>query len=101
MIEMGCGTVPLGRGRVVDAGINADVVENIIVNRHQRQGTIFLIFLAGIHPKGINNVRFVRDSELGAVNGAKSEAMPGFELRMGGIIRINRLPVKIDKSGMR
>ena len=41
------------------------------------------------------------DSELGAVNGAKSEAMPGFELRMGGIVRINQLPVKIDKSGMR
>jgi len=86
---------------VVDAGINADVVENIIVNRHQRQGTIFLTFLAGVHPKSGNDVRLVRDSELGAVNGAKPEAMPGFELRMGGIVRINRLPVKIDKSGMR
>ena len=86
---------------MVDAGINADMVENIIVNRHQCQGTIFLIFLARIHPKGINNVRFVRDSELGAVNGAKSKSMPGFELRMGDIVGIHRLPVKIDKSGMR
>ena len=98
---MGCGTVSLGCRRVVDAGTNTDVVENIIVNRHQRQGTIFLIFLAGIHPKGSKNVRFVRDSELRAVNGAKSEAMPGFEFRMGGIVRLNCLPVKIDKCGMR
>jgi hypothetical protein len=59
------------------------------------------MFLARIHPKGINNVGFIWDSELGAVNGAKSEAMPSFELRMGGIERINRMPVKIDKSGMR
>ena len=59
------------------------------------------MFLAGIHPKVINNVRFARDSELGAVNGAKSEAMPGFEFRMGGIVGINRMPVKIDKSSMR
>ena len=101
MIEMGGGTVSLGCGRGVDAGINADVVENIVVNRHKRQGTVFLIFLARVHPKGINNVRFIRDSELGAVNGAKPEAMPGFELRMGGMVRINRMPVKIDKSGMR
>ena len=77
------------------------MVKHIKVNGHECQGIIFLIFLARIHPKGIDNVRFVRDSELGAVNGAKSESMPGFELRMGGIIRINRLPVKIDKSGMR
>jgi len=97
---MGGGTVSLGCSRVVETGINADVVKNIIVNRHQRQGTCFLIVLAGIHPKGGNDVRFVRDSELRAVNGAKSKAMPGFELRMGGIVRINRLPVKIDKSGM-
>ena len=41
------------------------------------------MFLARIHPKGINNVGFIWDSELGAVNGAKPEAMPGFELRMG------------------
>jgi len=27
--------------------------------------------------------------------------MPGFELRMGDIVGIHRLPVKIDKSGMR
>ena len=46
-------------------------------------------------------VRLARDSELEAVNGAKSEAMPSFELRMVGIVRINRLPVKIDISGMR
>src|SRR5450631_3600183 len=98
---MGCGTVSFGCSRVVDTGINTDVVKNIIVNRHECQGTIFLIFLAGIHPKGPNNVRFVRDSELGAVNGAKSEAMPGFELRMVGMVRINRLLVKIDKSGVR
>jgi len=90
---MGCGTVSFGCRRVVDTGINTDVVKNIIVNRHECQGTIFLIFLAGIYPKGINNVRLVRDSELGAVNGAKPEAMPGFELRMGGIVRINRMPV--------
>ena len=83
MIEMRCGTVPLGCSRGVDAGINTDVVKNIIVNGHECQRTIFLIVLAGIHPKGINNVRLVRDSELGAVNGAKSESMPGFELRMG------------------
>ena len=57
--------------------------------------------LAGIHPKGLNNVRLVSDSELGAVNSEKSEAMPGFEVRMGGIVGINRMPVKIDKSGMR
>jgi len=101
MIEMGCGAVSLGCGRGVDAGINADVVENIVVNRYKRQGTIFLIFLARVHPKGINNVRFVRDSELGAVNGAKPESMPGFEFRMGSIVRINCFPVKIDKSGMR
>src|SRR5512137_1620752 len=101
MIEMSCGTIPLGRSRVVDTGINADVVKYIIVNGHECQGTIFLIFLARIHPKGINNARFVRDSELGAINGAKSEAMPGFELRMVGIVRINRLPVKIDKCGVR
>ena len=98
---MGCGTVSLGCRRVVDTGINADVVKNIIVNGHQRQRTILLMVLAGIHPKGLNNVRLVRDSELGAVNGAKPEAMPGFELRMGGIVGINRMPVKIDKSAMR
>ena len=98
---MGCGTIPFGCSRGVDTGINTDVVKNIVVNGYECQGTIFLIFLARIHPKGINNVRFVRDSELGAVNGAKPEAMPGFELRMGGIVRINRMPVKIDKSGMR
>ena len=97
---MGGGTVSLGCRRGVDTAINADVVKNIIVNGHQCQGTIFLIFLARIHPKGLNNVRFVRDSELGAVNSAKSEAMPGFELRMGGIVRLNCLPVKIDKCGM-
>ena len=82
---------------MVDTGINADVVKNIIVNGHECQGTIFLIFLARIHPKGFNNVRLVRDSELGAVNSAKSEAMPGFELRMGGIVGFNRMPVKINK----
>ena len=97
---MGGGTVSLGCRRVVDTGINADVVKNIIVNRHECQGTIFLIFLAGIHPKGLNNARLVRDSELGAVNSAKSVSMPGFELRMGGIVGINRMPAKIDKSGM-
>ena len=85
---------------MVNTGINTDVVKNIIVNGHQCQGTLFLIFFARIHPKGINNVRFVRDSELGAVNGAKSEAMPGFEFRMGRIIRFHRLPVKVDKSGV-
>ena len=98
---MGGGTVSLGCRRVVDTGINADVVKNIIVNGNQCQRTLFLIFLAGIYPKGINNVRLVRDSELGAVNSAKSEAMPGFEVRMGGIVGINRMPVKIDKGGMR
>ena len=98
---MGCGTVSFGCSRVVDTGINTDVVKNIIVNGYECQGTIFLIILARVHPKGINNVRFVRDSELGAVNGAKSEAMPSFELRMVGIVRINRLPVKIDKCGVR
>ena len=98
---MGCSTISFGCSRVVDTGINADVIKNIIVNGHECQGTIFLIFLARIHPKGLNNVRLVRDSELGAVNSAKSEAMPGFELRMGGIVRINRMPVKINKSGMR
>ena len=98
---MGCGTVSLGCRRVVDTGINADVVKNIIVNGHECQGTMFLIVLARIHPKGIYNVSVVRDSELGAVNSAKSEAMPGFELRMGGIVGINRMPVKIDKSGIR
>ena len=46
-------------------------------------------------------VRFVRDSELEAVNSAKSEAMPGFVLRRGGIVGFNRMPVKVDKSGMR
>jgi hypothetical protein len=97
---MGCGTVSLGCRRVVDTAINADVVKNIIVNGHECQRTIFLIFLARIYPKGLNNVRLVRDSELGAVNSAKPEAMPGFELRMGGIVGINRMPVKIDKSGM-
>ena len=61
---MGCGTVSLGCRRVVDTAINADVVKNIIVNGYQCQGTIFLIFLAGIYPKGFNNVRLVRDSEL-------------------------------------
>ena len=101
MVEMVCSTVSFGCRRVVNTGINADVVKNILVNGHECQRTIFLIFLARIHPKGINNVWFVRDSELGAVNGAKSETMPGFELRMGGIVRINHLPVKIDKSGMR
>ena len=100
MIEMRCGTVPLGCSRGVDAGINADVVKNIIVNGHQRQGTIFLAFLAGIHPKGGNDVRFVWDSELGAVNGAKPESMPGFELRMGCVVGIYRLLVKVDKSGV-
>ena len=100
MVEMVCSTVSLGCRSVVDTGINADVVKYIILNGHECQGTIFLIFLARIHPKGINNARFVRDSELGAINGAKSEAMPSFELRMVGIVRINRLPVKIDKSGM-
>ena len=100
MIEMvGC-TVSFGCRRVVDTGINADVVKNIIVNRYECQRTILLIFLTGIHPKGINNIRFVRDSELGAVNGAKPEAMPGFEFRMGRIIRVHRLPVKVDKGGM-
>ena len=98
---MGRSTRPFRCGCVVDTGINADVVKNIIVNGHECQGTIFLIVLARIHPKGLNNVRLVRDSELGAVNSAKSEAMPGFELRMGGIVRINRMPVKVDKSGMR
>ena len=98
---MGFGTVSFRCRRVVDTGINADVVKNIIVNGHQCQGTMFLIVLARIHPKGLNNVRFVRDSEQGVVNSVKSEAMPGFELRMGGIVRINRMPVKIDKSGMR
>ena len=97
---MSGGTVSLGRGRVVDAGINTDVVKHIVVNGRQRQGTIFLIVLAGIHPKGSNDVRFVRDSELGAVNGAKPEAMPGFELRMGRIIRLHHLPVKVDKGGV-
>ena len=97
---MGCGTVSLGCRSVVDTGINADVVKNIIVNGHECQGTIFLIFLARIHLKGLNNVRFVRDSELGVVNSVKSEAMPGSELRMGGIVGINRMPAKIDKSGM-
>src|SRR5664280_817139 len=101
MIEMGCGTGSLGCGRGVDAGIKADVVENGVGSRHKRQGTRFLIVLARVHAKGINNVRFVRDSELGAVNGAKPESMPGFEFRMGSIVRINRLPVKIDKSSMR
>jgi hypothetical protein len=76
------------------------VVKNIVVNGHQRQGTCFLIVLAWIYPKGIDNIRFVRESGLGAVNGAKPEAMPGFELGMGCIIRVHRLPVKIDKSGM-
>ena len=80
---MGCGTLSFGCRRVVDTGINTDVVKNIIVNGHECQGTIFLIFRARIYPKGLNNVRLVRDSELGAVNGAKPEAMPGFELRMG------------------
>ena len=89
-----------GCSRVVDPGINTDVVKNIIVNGHECQGTIFLIFLARVHHKGINNVSFVRDSELVAVNGAKSEDMPGFELRVGGIVCINRIPVKIDKCGM-
>jgi hypothetical protein len=100
MIEMGCGTVSFGCSRGVDAGINADVVENIVVNRHKRQGTRFLIVLAGIHTKGINNVRFVRDPELGAINGAKPESMPGFELRMGCVVGIYRLLVKVDKSGV-
>ena len=85
---------------MVDSGINTEVVKNFIVNGHQRQRTILLIILAGIHPKGINNIRFVRDSELGAVNGAKPEAMPGFEFRMGRIIRVHRLPVKVDKGGV-
>ena len=98
---MGGGTASFGCSRVVDTGINADVVKNIIVNGHQCHGTIFLILLAGIHPKSGNDARFVRESKLGAVNGAKPKAMPSFELRMGGIERINRLPVKIDKSGMR
>ena len=97
---MGCSTISFGCSRVVDTGINADVIKNIIVNGHECQGTIFLTFLAGIYPKGFNNVRLVRDSELGAVNSAKPEAMPGFELRMGGIVGINRMSVKIDKSGM-
>ena len=98
---MGGGTVSLGCRRVVDTGINADVIKDIIVNGHECQRTIFLIFLAGIHPKSGNDVNLVRDSELGAVNGAKPEAMPGFELRMGRIIRAHRMPVKIDKGGMR
>jgi len=55
-------------------------------------------FPCRIHPEGINNDRFVRDSELGAVNGAKSESMPGFELRMGGIVRINHLPLRSIKA---
>ena len=94
---MGGGTVSLGCRRVVDTGINADVVKNIIVNGHQCQRTLFLIFLAGIHPKSGNDVNLVRDSELEAVNSAKPEAMPGFELRMGGIVGFNRMPVKINK----
>ena len=98
---MGRGTIPFGCGRVVDTGINADVVKDIIVNGHECQGTLLLIVLARVHPKGLNTVRLVRNSELGAVNSAKPEAMPGFELRMSGIVRINRMPVKIDKSGMR
>ena len=85
---------------MVDTGINTDVVKNIIVNGNECQGTIFLIYLARVYHKGINNVSFVRDSELGAFNGAKSEAMPGFQLRMGGIVCINRMPVKIDKCVM-
>ena len=97
---MGGGTVSLGCRSVVDTGINADVVKNIIVNGHECQRTIFLIFLAGIHPKSGNDVNLVRDSELGAVNGAKPEAMPGFELRMGRIIRVHRLSVKVDKGGV-
>ena len=97
---MGGGTVSLGCRRVVDTGINADVVKNIIVNGNQCQRTLFLIFLAGIHPKSGNDVNLVRDSELGVVNNAKPEAMSGFELRMGRIIRVHRLSVKVDKGGV-
>ena len=61
------GAFPFGCPRVVDTGINADVVKNIIINRRQSQWTIFLVFLARIHPKRINNGGFVRDSELGAI----------------------------------
>ena len=100
MIEMVCGTVSFGCRRVVDTGINADVVKNIIVNGNECQRTIFLIFLAGIHPKSGNDVNLVRDSELGAVNGAKPKAMPCFELRMDRIIRVHHLPVKVDKGGV-
>lgn len=98
---MGGGTVPFGGSRGVDAGVNADMVKNIIVNRHQRQGTILLIFFAGMPPKGSNNVRLVRDSQLRAVNGAKPETMPSFEFRMACIIRVHGLPVKFDKGGVR